>query len=151
MHHMLRKLTSVEHKALKDLLKDQVVTLSRELHSLSVANPEDHAYINTSLFCSKFAFKCANCVLHWKCLLQHIVEITIVASMCYEGFVSALCRLRESQGAKKGVLNFTSSRSKEKIKYLDFLIKRLQGIVEKSEQEEKWLSWNPLQFNSMHI
>ena len=103
MHHMLRKLTSVEHKALKDLLKDQVVTLSRELHSLSVAvtlsrelhslsvvvtlsrelhslsvavtlsrelhslsvaNPEDHAYINPSLFCSNFAFKCANCVLH---------------------------------------------------------------------------------------
>ena len=51
--------------------------------------------------------------------------------------MSALCRLRENQGAKKGVLNFTSSRSKEKIKYLDFLIKRLQGIVEKSEQEEK--------------
>ena len=51
--------------------------------------------------------------------------------------MSILYRLRENQGAKKGVLSLTSSRSKEKIKYLDFLIKRLQAIVEKSEPEEK--------------
>ena len=50
---------------------------------------------------------------------------------------SVLCRLRENQGAKKGVLSLTSSRSKEKIKYLDFLIKKLQEIVQKSEQEDK--------------
>lgn len=49
----------------------------------------------------------------------------------------SLCRLRENQGAKKGVLHITSARNKERIKYLDFIIKKLQAIVDRSEQEEK--------------
>ena len=52
-------------------------------------------------------------------------------------FVLSLCRLRENQGAKKGVLHITSARNKERIKYLDFIIKKLQAIVDRSEQEEK--------------
>ena len=48
-----------------------------------------------------------------------------------------LCRLRENHVSKKGVLNLTSARNKERIKYFDFIIKKLQAILDRSEQEEK--------------